>query len=197
MINEMCNRKIKKKKNLIGLSIVGLFLLLSCGNQNRDKQYLISDDQVGPLTKTTAVHQLKQVFENDSVVNRSNSNQFSSQNEIVVYRKADGRELLRLQPAKSSDSTSTIAAVQVMDTVYKTKEGLGIGTAFEDLSADYTIKRIENTLGTALIFLDNSNIYVDIDKTEIQEPTQKGVEIKASQIKKRAKVKRLWLDWEG
>lgn len=174
--------------------VVLLSLLWSC--QNQESPYRIQNDQIGNLTKNTTVSELSSVFPEDSVVNRNNSNQFSSRNEIVVYHKEDHRELLRLHPKTSFDSTSTIATVEVMDTVFKTQNGLGIGTPFEDLSAHYKIKRIENTLGTAMIFLEGIPIYVDIDKSEIYEPTQMGVEIEASQIKKRAKVKHLWLDWE-
>ncbi len=174
--------------------VMVLAFLWSC--QQQESRYRIQNDQIGDLTPTTTVAELSAVFSQDSVVDRNNSSQFSNRNEIVVYDKGSQRELLRLHPKTSFDSTSTIATVQVMDTLFKTPEGLGIGTAFEDLSAHYKIKRIENTLGTAMIFLEGIPIYVDIDKSEIYEPTQMGVEIEASQIKRRAKVKHLWLDWE-
>lgn len=181
-------------KFCIGLLIAVLFW--NCQNNQDKNRYLITDNSIGGLTKSTTVAQIESTFEGDSVVNESNASQFSSRNEIIVYQKGNGREMLRLHPKESSDSTSTIASIQVRDTLYKTKKGLGLGTSFEDFSKHYKVKRIENTLGTAMIFFEDTNLYIDIDKSEIYEPTQMGVEIKTSQIKKRAKVKHLWIDWD-
>lgn len=184
----------------ISFLLFGLALFIGiwgCQNQSQKNQYRIGEDSIGPLTKTTTIQELESVFEADSVVREENSSRFSNRNEFVVYQKGTGRELLRLQPAKNHDSTGTIATVQVIDTLYKTKKGLGIGSTFEEVSDDYEIDQIENTLGTAMIFLKDSDIYFDISKEELYEPTQMGVELKVSQIKQKAQVKHLWLDWGG
>jgi len=46
-----------------------------------------------------------------------------------------------------------------------------------------------------MVFIDDLNIHLDIDKREISEPKGMDAKIKSSQIKNKAKVKYLWLDW--
>lgn len=178
------------------LFFVGLFfVLVSCQKNEKDKNFLISKNQIGLLTKDTHVSQLDSVFVGDSVVNKNTSKRFSESNEIVVYDK-EGQELLRLQPAKKFDSSSTITNVEIMDTIYKTAKGLGKGSPFKVLKTNYTISRIENILGAAVIFIDELNAYVVIDKKDILEPTQMGAKIKTNQIKNEARIKHFWLGWE-
>jgi len=167
----------------------------ACQKEAQDQRYLITKDQIGYLTKDIQVYQLDSVFAEDSVVNKNNSKQFSRGNEIVIYKKGGG-ELLRLYPAKRFDSTSTISSVEVIDTIFKTDKGLGKGSEFEVLETNYSVSRIENTLGAAMVFVDELNMYFNVDKKDITEPTGMNVEIKPSQIKKHARLKHLWLDWE-
>lgn len=182
------------KSKLLSLLLVVLFLS-ACQNETKDERYLIAKDQIGNLTKDIQIYQLDSVFAEDSVVNRNNSKRFSRGNEIVVYKKGGG-ELLRLYPAKRFDTTSTISSVEVIDTIFKTDKGLGKGSKFEVLETNYSVSRVENTLGAAMVFVDELNMYFNVDKKEINEPTGMNVKIKPSQIKKNAHLKHLWLDWE-
>lgn len=182
-------------KTKFSLIILLICALISC-QKEENKRYLITRDRVGNLTKEIQVNQLDSVFPGDSVVNTNTSREFSGRNEIIIYSKEDGRELLRLQPKINFDSTSTIATVQVIDTLYRTDKGLSRGSDFEVLNKNYKVSRVENTLGTVMVFVDQMNMYVDIDKREVREPTQMGADIKASQIRKRAKIKHLWIDWQ-
>lgn len=183
------------KTNFFFLLLI-VALLSACQNEeSQDARYLIAKNKIGKLTKDTQVKELDSVFKNDSVVNKNTSARFSDRNEIVVYKK-NGQELLRLQLVKKFDSTSTIGSVEVLDTIFKTKKGLGKGSAFETLKANYKISRIENTLGAALVFIDEINAYVNIDKKDILKPVKAGTPIKPSQIKNKAKIKHFWLGWE-
>ncbi len=187
-------QKILAMKLRILLVFLLIFMVYSCQKDTTDQQFLIAKDRIGNLTKGAKINQLDSIFAGDSVVNKNNTKEFSNGNEIIIYQKG-GRELLRLYPAKSFDSTSTISEVEVIDTIYKTAEGLGRGSNFEVIKENYNISRIENTLGTAMVFIDELNIHLDIDKKEISEPKGMGVKLKSSQIKNKAKVKYLWLDW--
>src|SRR5699024_2977378 len=179
-----------KPKLLFAFLVVIAFT--ACQQEEKDTRYLITKNSIGDLTKDTRISQLKSVFPEDSLVQgNSAAGSLSGGDEITVYKK-DGQELLRLQPATDFDTTSTIASVQVLDTMYKTEDGLGRGSDFEVLESNYNISRIENTLGTAMVFVDELNIYIDIDKEDILEPTEMGAKIKTSQIKDNAEVKRLW-----
>lgn len=182
------------KSKLLSLLLVVVFLG-ACQQEAKDQRYLITKDQIGNLTKDVQIYQLDSIFAEDSVVNKNNSKQFSSGNEIVIYKKGGG-ELLRLYPAKRFDTTSTISSIEVIDTIFKTDKGLGKDSRFEVLETNYSVSRIENTLGAAMVFVDELNMYFNVDKKEITPPTERGTKIKASQIKKNARLKHLWLDWE-
>lgn len=183
------------KRKLSFLVIASVLILGACQNNNKDKQHLITKESIGNLTKDTKVNQLDSVFDQDSVVFDNESGSFSTGNKIIVYKKG-GDELLRLQPLKNFDSTSTIGSVRIMDTIFKTEEGFGLRSDFKILESNYNVSRIENTLGTAMIFVNEMNFYVDVDKKDIVDPTEMGAKIKTSQIKDNAKIKRMWLDWE-
>lgn len=172
-----------------------ILVIVSCQSEKKDHKFLLSPERVGDLTKEIRVNQLDSIFSADSVVTKEDVNMFSEKNEVVVYNK-EGKEMLRLQPVKALDDASTIGLVQVMDTLYKTKEGVGRGSAFGLVKTHYNISRIENTLGTAMVFLDEINMYMTIDKRDILEPTDMGAKIKASQIQDEAKIKHLWVKWK-
>ncbi len=182
------------KVRVLSILFIGL-LLGACQSQAPNAQYLITKNSVGKLTKDTQVYQLKSLFANDSVVAQKASGVFSGEGKIVVYAKG-GKELLRLKPIKSFDSTSTIASVEVLDAAYKTADGLGRGSYFKVLKSNYDISRIENIFGAAMVFVDEMNLYVTINKDDILKPTQMGTKIKTSQIKEDAKIQHLWVYWD-
>ena len=171
------------------------FLLLGCQNQHHiDKRYLITKNSVGHLTKGTRVNQLDSIFSQDSVLVKRVNRRFSEGNTIVVYGENHHEQLL-LKPAQRFDSTSVIASVEIVDTLYQTRDGLRLGGDFEVAESHYRISRIENILGAAVVFLDDLNVYFTIDKAAIKKPTKMGVQIKASQIKDTAEIQHLWVSW--
>src|SRR5699024_6848189 len=139
------------------------FLLLGCQNQHHiDKRYLITKNSVGHLTKGTRVNQLDSIFSQDSVLVKRVNRRFSEGNTIVVYGENHHEQLL-LKPAQRFDSTSVIASVEIVDTLYQTRDGLRLGGDFKIAESHYRISRIENILGAAVVFLDDLNVYFTID----------------------------------
>lgn len=181
------------QRSVVG-GLVLLFILVSCGKEVVKPEFLISKAQIGLLTPKTTLKQIQSVFKTDSVVNENTSPYFSNGNEVVVYGN-EGQVLLRLTPKIKFDSTSTITRVDVVDTLFKTEAGLGIGSPFELLKTNYKISRIENILGAVLVFVDEMNFYVSIDKNDVLKPNKLGERIKVSQIKDEAKIEHMWLTW--
>ena len=122
---------------------------------------------------------------------------FKKSNEIEIYDKS-GKKMLLLEPVQAFDSTSTVGFVQVIDPRFKTAKGLGPESTFKDIVENYNISRIENTLSAAVIFIDDINVYVTIDKkqlpAELRYDTQ--ARIQASQIPDNAKIKYFMIDWD-
>lgn len=182
-----------KKRLLFILTL--FFVFVACNKNKKDDRYIITKDRIGKLTKDTQVSELDSIFKNDSIVNKEPSGEFSSRNEIYIYKKG-GEEMLRLKPKAAFEESSKISRIRVMDTIFKTEEGIGLNSNFKDIKKHYEISRVENTLRNGMVFIDELNFYGDVDKKDIDEPTDMEAEIKPAQIKDNAKMKRLWIEWK-
>ncbi len=183
------------RKSFSVLLLSSIFFL-SC--EKEQDPYLISQNSIGRLTKDVKISELDSVFAEDSIVKQvSDGEIFKKSNEIEVFDKS-GKKLLLLEPVQAFDSTSTVGFVQVLDSRYKTAKGLGPESTFKDIVENYNISRIENTLSAAVIFIDDINVYVTIDKkqlpAELRYDTQ--ARIQASQIPDNAKIKYFMIDWD-
>ncbi|TQD34878.1 hypothetical protein [Haloflavibacter putidus] len=172
-----------------------LVVLHSCQQEEKKDPFQINKNSVGLLTSTTPIKALDSIFAKDSIVNKDKG--FSRGSDIMVYDK-NGKELLLLDPVQNFDSTSTIANVRIKDERFATDKGLTINSTFKDISKHYKIARIENTLRSAVIFLDEINAYVTIDKEVISGSAKYNTDVKIepSQIPDDAKIKQFWLGWK-
>lgn len=182
-------------KKLITLFTLAL-VIISCNKEEKKDPFLISKNQVGLLTKDIQVRDLDSIYANDSLVTQG-QNQFRSSNQISVFDKK-GNELLLLTPVQQFDSTSTIGTIQVKDKRFKTEKGLTAKSTFKDISTNYKISRIENTLSNVIIFLDEINAYIAIDKKNISGDAKYNTDIpvEPNQIPDDAEIKRFWIGWE-
>ncbi|GAB2780686.1 hypothetical protein [Salinimicrobium soli] len=183
------------RKSLFILLISSTSLFIAC--EKEQDPYLISPTSVGLLTKDVKINQLDSVFAEDSIVKQVNEGEFRKNNEIEIYDKT-GKKLLLLEPVQAFDSTSTVGFIQVLDPRFKTAKGLGTESTFKDIVENYTISRIENTLSAAVIFIDDMNVYVTIDKKELPAELRYDTQarIQASQIPDHAKIKYFMIDWD-
>lgn len=181
-----------KKLSLVALIAV---VLASCGNDA--SPYLIENNRIGPLTREIKINQLDSVFKEDSIVRSTSKNPFlNSTNDIEIYDK-DGTPLLILEPVQQFDSTSTVGYIQILDPRFQTSKGLSTESTFGDVVKNYTISRIENTLNSAVVFIDELNLYLTIDKKELPSSLRFDTDsrISASQIPDNAKIKYLMVSW--
>lgn len=184
------------RRSLLFSLFVTAGLLISC--EKEQDPFLISANSIGRLTKDIRINQLDSIFAEDSIIKQvSNSELYRKSNEIEVY-DTDGKKLLLIEPVQAFDSTSTIGFIQVLDPRYQTAKGLGKESTFKDIVENYNISRIENTLSAAVIFIDELNVYVTIDKkqlpVELRYDTQSRIQ--ASQIPNDAKIKYFMIDWD-
>ncbi|MDT0689470.1 hypothetical protein RM549_06725 [Salegentibacter sp. F188] len=182
------------KNNLLLLLVS--FLVFSCNNDENDP-YLITPTQVGKIKKDTRINQLDSIFAEDSIIRQtSGPEQFRSTDEIRIFEKG-GKSLMYLEPLQEFDSTSTIGYLRILDPRYETKEGLNISSTFKDIVENYNISRIENTLNAAVVFLDDINAYITIDKKELPSSLRYDTDtrIRASQIPDEAKIKYFMIYW--
>lgn len=183
-------------KKLLSSLAIALILFTSCG---RDQDpFVIDQSRVGLISNETQVRELDSLFASDSIVRDINQGQFNgSRNEIQIYDK-QGNHLLLIEPVQAFDSTSTIGYIRVIDPRYSTDKGLGSESTFSDIVENYSISRIENTLRAAVIFVDDLNLYITIDKSELPSELRYDTKarIKASQIPDNAKFKYFMINWD-
>ena len=183
------------RKSILFLLFVSI-IFISC--EKEQDPYLIGSTSIGMLTKDVKINELDSVFAQDSIVRQvSDGDLYRKNNEIGIYDRK-GKKLLLLEPVQAFDSTSTIGFVQVLDPRFKTAKGLSTASTFKDIVENYNISRIENTLSAAVIFIDDLNAYITIDKkqlpAELRYDTQ--TRIQASQIPDDAKIKYFMIDWD-
>lgn len=179
----------------IALFTLTALFLTACG-QDSDP-HLIQNNRVGALNREAQINQLDSIFENDSLVRKTSGERLlNAVTEIEVYDK-DGTPLLILEPVQQFDSTSTVGYIQILDSRYETAKGLNVESTFGDVVEKYTISRIENTLNSAVVFIDELNLYLTIDKKELPSNLRYDTDtrITASQIPDDAKIKYLMVSW--
>jgi hypothetical protein len=182
-----------KKIFLTGLVI---FLFVQCAKERNP--FLISNKAVGDLTIGMKIKQVDSIFAMDSIVRLSpRQNQSSSFGELEIYEKS-GKKLLLISPENNYDPDALIENFQFFDDRYKTVKGLNINSTFKDIKENYEIANIETTLSTVLIFLKDSDLFINIDKKELPENFRynPNLVIDVTNIPNEAKIKYFMLSWK-
>ena len=182
-----------KKIFFIGLVA---FLFVQCAKEK--DPFLISNNAVGNLTIGMKIKQVDSIFAMDSIVRLSpRQNQSSSFGELEIYEKS-GKKLLLISPENNYDPDALIENFQFFDDRYKTVKGLNINSTFKDIKENYEIANIETTLSTVLIFLKDSDLFINIDKKELPENFRynPNLIIDVTNIPNKAKIKYFMLSWK-
>lgn len=184
------------KKTFFTLLTAGL-LLAACSKST--DPFLITSNNVGNLTKDIQVKQLDSIFINDSIVKvYAENNPLSTYDQIEIYEKG-GDKLLVLSVKKNNSPESKISNIHVFDERYKTDKGIHLKSTFKDVTDNYEISSIANTLSSLVISLKDTDVYLIIDKEVLSYDlrTQFGAKIEEYDIPQNAKIKFLMVGWEG
>ncbi|AOW19286.1 hypothetical protein [Urechidicola croceus] len=170
---------------------------------SRENQFLIEKNRVGKISKENKILEIDAIFAKDSIVKRlsegdlgGRESKFIQDNdEYLIYSK-DGKHLLTIVPTKQHDSTSTIKYVEVMDNRFKTEKGLSLISPFKEINTNYIINKVETSLTSATLYIDELNATLALDKNDIGVNTFSNKEITVEQIPDLAKIKYLtvWFD---
>lgn len=178
-------------KNIIKPLIIALIsvLFIQCGNSKYD----ISKGKVGKLTTKTTMQEVEKIFENDSVVKvlsegAKGNNMFNEDDKYMIYEKG-GKHLLTIIPQEQLDSTSTIKSIEFFDSRFKTKSGLNISSTFQEINANNTVNKVESSLSSATLFIDDLNATIAIDKEDLGLKEFSTQRVTKEQIPDLAKIK--------
>jgi hypothetical protein len=170
-------------------------VLASCTNNS---QFLIQKNQVGPLTAATKVAALDSLYASDSLVRRVGEGDYvQAGNDTYLLYDNQGNPLLSLIPKQQFDPQETIETIQIIDSRYTTSEGLTSASTFGELKAAHHISSIQNTIKSVLVFVDELDIYVTIDKKELPLELRYGTDqkIEAVHIPDDAVIKSCFVGW--
>lgn len=183
------------KKTLFIGAMTALFFI-QC--DKKSDPFLIQQGMVGNLSKDIQIRQVDSLFADDSIVKLSRvRNALGTQGEVEIYEKG-GNKLLLLSPEDENNPNSLISDIQVFDNRYKTPNGLHKGSTFKDVKANYTILDIETTINSVVVFLEDSDIWITINKSELPENLRynPSATIEASQIPDDATFKHFRIGWD-
>jgi hypothetical protein len=188
MIKNKTNKMIKKNA-LTLIILVFSVLIISCTGNNK---FTVEKGKVGMVTTTTAVKDLDNIFKNDSIVKNlsegaQGDNYFQDDDEYLIFEKG-GKHLLTIVPKDQLDSSSTIKSIKIYDARFKTKKGLNLSSNFSEIYVNNTL-RVESTLQSITLFLDELNATLTIDKEELGLKDYSTQQVSLEQIPDLAKLK--------
>lgn len=168
------------------------FLLIQCG---KNDQFIIEKGKVGVLTKKTTIKDLKLIFAKDSIVavlyadKEIDKKLFSVENDDYLIYSKMGKKLLEIEPTDLNDPSSRIKSIQIFDNSYKTAKGISLNSTFKDINEHYKVNKVETTLTSATLFIDELNATISIDKKELGMTSFSRAEVTIDQIPDLAKIK--------
>lgn len=176
----MINKKTLTQNNSIMkyLSIIILILFVaSCQTKNND--FIIKNKQVGKLTDTTTIAQMKQLYQNDSIVKKTEGQTaFEPYDEYWILDKNTKEVLMVVVPKKMNDEQSVIKEVDIKSPKFKTEKGVGLDTDFGSFKQHHKIGRIDETFKYIVVFIDDLNATIDMPKGVVPLNAQNNTSIK-------------------
>ena len=182
-------------KKIIAIVTVTL-IFIQC--KEEINPFLISNDSVGALTRGMTIKEIDSIFAQDSIVKLYAQNEeLPTQGEVEIYDK-NGTKLVSISPVTNNDPDALISNFQFFDPSYKTDKGLNLSSTFKDIKANYKISNIETTISTVVIFLEDSDLFINIDKNELPENFRynPNLVIDITNIPDEAKIKYFMLSWK-
>ena len=178
-------------KNILYIFILSM-LLIQCSNEDK---YLIKKGKVGLLSTKTTVQDLKSIFVNDSIVSHladldenEEDSFFNASDEYEIFSE-EGQKLLSIVPVEQNDSTSTLKSIQLFGIDFITEKGISLQSTFKEINTNYKINKVETTLNSATLYIDELNATIAIDKEELGISKFSREEISLEQIPDISKIK--------
>ena len=165
-----------------------MVIISSCSS---NKEFEITEDSIGLISKTTLLSEIETLYAQDSVVVDGASN---SIDKIEVYR--DQNLLFSLSP--KTENPEQIGTVKVEDARFKIKgSGISLSSTFQEIQSEMEIDKIIPTAMSASIFVKNSPFLFAIDKSNLPESIKYGYDpIEKTQVTESTPIKYFFISWE-
>lgn len=184
-------------KHIVLYSLASILFLVGCNNHSK---YVIEKGKVGNITTETKINDLEALFPKDSIVSTLSEgalgdDYFQDEDNYKIYEKG-GKHLLTIVPKEQLDSTSTIKSIEIHDNRFHTKNNVNLNSNFSEINANATKIRVESTLRSVTLFLDEINATIAIDKEELGLRDFSTQNVTLEQIPDLARMKSfvIWFD---
>lgn len=176
-------------KKVIGFLLLSI-LLIQCG---QDKDILIMKNQLGKIDKNTSIEELDKIFKNDSI------EKYAPEDDILrEYRvfDIDGKSSLIFTPRIENDSIKGLELVKIYGDQYTTEKGISTSSTFKDIVDNYSIDKIEPSFSAAILFIDELNATISLNKQDLNLDEFDMRKINQGQIPDEASIKNISLWFE-
>ena len=173
----------------IGLLLLSI-IFVQCG---QDKDTMILKNQLGKITKDTSLEELDKIFKNDSIEKRPVDTELTR--EYRVYG-ADGKTSLVILTQVRNDSIKGLELVKIYSDQYVTEKGVSTKSTYKDVADNYSIEKIETSFSAAILFVDELNATVLLNKSDLNLDEFDMRAIRADQIPDEANINYISLWFE-
>ncbi len=143
--------------------ILTIAALTAC--QTKNDAFIIKNKQVGKLTDSTTVAQMKKLYQNDSIVKKTHGQSaFAPYDEYTIIDKPTHEVLMVVVPQKINDEQSLLKQIDIRSPRFKTVKGVGLDSDFGTFKKNHKIGRIDETFKYIVIFIDDLNATIDMTK---------------------------------
>ena len=180
---------MKYMKKLVN-AIVIVLLFIQCTS---DKNNIVAKNSIGTINKNTSIEELDNLFKNDSVVKIPNDSDFIREYKVF---NIGGKHLLTIKPEYRNDSLKSISSVKIYSDTYKTEKEVSTASTYKDVLDNYSVSKVEPSFSSAIVFIDEINATIAIDKKDLRIDEFDMQKISKDQIPDMAKIQyiTLWFD---
>ena len=199
-MNKINRPNFMKKISALALMLTVILVFTQCSRENK---FLIKKNRVGLISNTDIIGEIESIFKNDSIakflsegaLGGVDTKYLQEDDEYKIYSK-EGKHLMTVVPKEQLDSSSTIKYIEIMDPEFITEKGLTLNSPFKDINLNYRIDKVETSLLSATLYIDELNATISLDKAEIVVNQFSTEEIKVEQIPDMARIKyfTIWFD---
>ena len=163
------------------LGLVVFFLLVQCTEEST----IIKKKQLGKISNGTTIEELDKMFKNDSVQKLPEGE--SLVREYKVF-DASGNPSLIFVTRVENDSLKALEHVKIYNPAYSTEKGISTASTFEDVRGQYSIDDIEPSFSSAILFIDEINATISLDKKDLNIDEFDMRDIREDQIPDQASI---------
>ena len=171
------------------IGLLGIFLLVQCAGENT----MIKKKQLGDITHKTTIEELDKIFQKDSVQKLPEGE--SLVREYTVF-DASGNPSLTFLTRVENDSIKELELVKIFSPTYSTEKGISTASTFKDIAGQYSIDDIEPSFSSAILFIDELNATISLDKKDLKIDEFDMREIREDQIPDLASIMYITLWFE-